>query len=171
MNRRGFLKRGLLGGFLLATASSTGLALFPSRKDAIPRGPLKILDPRGFAVLAAVAARAVQAPGVDPVAIAHAVDDVMARQVPEVQHDFRQLLLLFENALSGLLFDGRLRPFTRLSPEGQDAVLAAWRDSRITIRRAGYKTLVKLTQAAHYGQPACWASVGYPGPPQLATPT
>ena len=156
-----------MGGALLAVGG-TGLALWPSLIERKPRTPLKVLDEKQFAVLAQVASRTVRIEGADPIQIAHSIDDLMSRNPPEVQSDFKQLLGLFENALSGLIFDGRPKPFTRLSPEAQDGVLANWRDSRITVRRAGYQALRKLTCAAHYAQTSCWASVGYPGPPQIS---
>ncbi len=170
MTRRGFLKRGLLGGLVLTIGGSLGLGLWPSRKDASPKRTLKVLDERRFAILAAVAARTVRAPGADPLEIAHRVDDYLALQTPEVQKDVKQLILLFENALAGLVFDGRPKPFTRLSPASQDQALLAWRDSKLTVRRAGYHALRKLTLSAHYSQQSSWASVGYPGPPQISVP-
>jgi hypothetical protein len=145
--------------------------IWPTRRLHAPRRALRVLDAREFAVLAAVAARTVGAPGADPVEIAHAVDTTLTYTAPEAQSDMKQLLALFENALAGLLFDGRMRPFTQLGPEAQDAVLAAWRDSSVGVRRQGYVTLRKLTQAAHYAQPSCWASVGYNGPPQISAPS
>jgi hypothetical protein len=165
MTRRGFLKRGLLGGLVLTVGGGLGLGLWPSRKDAVPKRWLKVLDERRFAVLAAVTARTVRAPGADPVEIVHRVDEYLALQTPEVQKDVKQLILLFENALAGLIFDGRPKPFTRLSPEAQDDVLRAWASSKIAVRRVGYQALRKLTLSAHYSQPSTWQSVGYPGPP------
>src|SRR4029453_2273003 len=117
MTRRSFLKRGLFGGFVLALGGSTGLALWPSRTDYRPRRALKLLDERRFSVLAAIAARTVRAPGADPVEIAPLSEQPLALAPKESQADFLKLLGLFENALPGLLFDGRARPFTRLSPE------------------------------------------------------
>jgi hypothetical protein len=168
--RRSFLKKGLFGGLLLF-AGGAGLAVFPTKKSYTPRKPLNVLDEKRFAILAAVAARVVQAPGVDPAGIAHGIDDTIALWVPEAQKDFCDLLALFDNGLAGLLFDGHARPFTRLGPEAQDGVLTAWRDSRIGIRRAGYQVLRKLTAGVHYAQPSTWASVGYPGPPTINVPT
>src|SRR5262245_19230151 len=135
MNRRTFIRRGLFGGFLLAVGSSVGLAAWPSDQAALPRRPLRALDARQFAILVAVTARTVQAPKADPVEIAHRIDAQLALDHPEVRADFGKLLLLLENALAGLLFDGRARPFTRLSAAAQDDVLAAWRDSHLAVRR------------------------------------
>jgi hypothetical protein len=168
MTRRSFITRGLFGGLLLAGAGGLGLGLWPSRIGWRSRGPLKVLNERQFAVLAAVAARTVRAPAADPQAIAERVDATLAFTTEEAQNDFRQLLLLFENALAGLVLDGRPRPFTRLRPEEQDAVLDAWRGSHLVLRRSGYQALRKLTLAAHYSSAETWASVGYAGPPQIS---
>lgn len=170
MDRRTFIRRGLWGGLLLAVGGSIGLAAWPSDRRYKPRNRLRALDERQFAVLAAIASRMVTAPGADPVLIAERVDTQMSWAYPEVRADFGKLLLLFDNALAGLVFDGRPRPFTHLSPEAQDRVLAAWRDSRLVVRRSGYGVLRKLTQAAHYAAPEAWADTGYPGPPQLVVP-
>jgi hypothetical protein len=166
LSRRSLLKKGLLGGALLL-GSGIGLAKWPSRRTASPRRALRVFDETQFSVLAAVAARTVTAPGADPVAIAHSVDEGFALQPAEVQRDFKQLLTLFENALAGVLLDHRLRPFTRLDSEGQDATLRAWRDSRIALRRGGYLALRSLTTSAHYACSSTWAALGYPGPPAV----
>jgi hypothetical protein len=164
--RRSFLKKGLIGGLLLAGAG-IGLAKFPGRLSHKPRRPLRVLDEREFATLAAVAARIVLAPSVDPAEIAHRADESLVLAVPEVQHDIKQLLTLFENALAGALFDFRFKPFTRLEPAAQDAALLKWRDSRIAVRRTGYVTLRKLATGYFYCDPAAWRDIGYAGPPSL----
>jgi hypothetical protein len=171
MNRRTFIRRGLFGGLLLAVGGSVGLVAWPSDERVHARRPLRALTPRQFAVLAAVSARTVTAPGADAVTIAERVDAQMALAPPEGRADFGKLLLLFENALAGFVLDARARPFTRLSPDAQDDVLADWRDSRLAVRRSGYAALRKLTQAAHYAAPEAWADIGYPGPPQISVPT
>jgi hypothetical protein len=170
VNRRRFLKYGLFGGILL-TAGGVGLAAWPTRRTYKPTGPLKVFDEREFAVVATVASRTVGAPGADPVEIAHACDLAASCAPPDGQKELKQLVMLFENALAGLLLDGHLGSFTGLSPEGQDKVLLGWRDSNIAIRRTGYTALRKLTQAAYYANPKCWPQVGYNGPPQVGYPT
>ena len=165
MNRRVFLKRGLLGGALLAVGGGTGLALWPSTERYRPQGPLSVLDERRFAILAAIAARVVTAPTADPVTIAHTIDASLARATPEAQADIRKVLMLFENALGGLLLDGRWRPFTSLAPDAQDRVLEAWRDSRLVLRRGAYKALKNLCVTSFYRREAGWKVAHYPGPP------
>jgi hypothetical protein len=167
VQRRTFLRRGLLGGAILALGAG-GLAIFPGRHVAAPRRALRVLDERTFQVMAAVAARVVPLPGADAAAIAHAVDDALSRATPESQADLVKLLGLFESALPGLLLDGRALPFTRLDPEGQDRALARWRDSRLVLRRSGYHALRRLCLGAHYAEPAAWPAIHYGGPPDLA---
>lgn len=166
-DRRTFLKRGLLGGAVLLLGG-VGLAAFPSGALDAPKEPLLTLTPATFGVLVAIARRVVTSEGADPVAIAHRADRALARAAPETRDDLRKLLGLFENALAGLLFDGRFLPFTRLSPKGQDAVLDAWRRSALEVRRSGYSALRKLVTAAHYVDPATWDELFYPPPPPYA---
>ena len=166
--RRSFLKKGLIGGVLLAGAG-IGLAKFPGRLTHRPKRGLKVLDEREFATLAAVSTRVINAPSLDPIEVAHRADDALSIALPEVRHDVKQLLTLFENALAGAVFDFRFKPFTRLDPAQQDAALVAWRDSRIAVRRSGYIALRKLASGYFYCDPATWADIGYPGPPSLPT--
>jgi hypothetical protein len=165
-NRRGFLKKGLLGGALLLLGGG-GLALYPTRRIASPQGPLRVLDDRGFQVMVAVAARVITAPGADPVDIAQRVDAALACTPPEAQADLVSLLGLFENALPGLLLDGRAAPFTRLDGAAQDRVLGSWRDSRLALRRGGYHALRRLCIGAYYGDERSWPSIRYGGPPNV----
>jgi gluconate 2-dehydrogenase subunit 3-like protein len=168
VDRRIFLKRGLLGGVLLGAGGTIGLGVYPTELAYKPKRALRCFDERHFAVLAAIASRTVVAPAADPVEIAHRVDETLSLGVPEAKADFRNLLMLFENAAVGLLLDRRIKPFTHLGPEERDRALDAWRDSKLVLRRSGYLALKKLTLAAHYASPDTWESVGYPGPPEIA---
>jgi hypothetical protein len=165
MDRRTFLKRGLFGGAALFLGGGA-LAVLPTKELGAPRRALAVLDARGFQVIIAIARRVVPET-VDAVTVAHGVDDLLRRAPSDAQHDFGNLLGLFENALPGFLFDQRVLPFTRLSPESQDAVLRDWRDSRITIRRTGYHALRRLCLACAYADEATWPAVGYAPPSDL----
>ena len=157
---------GLFGGSLLALGG-LGLAVYPSKVVGAATEPLAALDARSFQVLVAVASRIVTAKGANPVAIAHGVDRSLSYALPETQEAINKLLGLFENALPGLVLDGRLKPFTRLSPQAQDAVLESWRTSRIELRRTGYQALRKLALAAYYMEESSWGPLAYQPPPSL----
>ena len=94
------------------------------------------------------------------------VDVVVASLHPEATAEFKQLLGLFENGISGLLTNGRPTPFTQLSMEAQGLRLNAWRHSRITLLRSGYLALTRLIHATYYSSPQVYARMGYPGPPE-----
>ena len=163
-SRRSFLKKGLLGSSVLLLGGSLGLALFPSKRVGIPTSPLFVCDAKSFQVLIAFAARVIP-PGGDAVRVAHAVDSLLRYAPIETQADLNKFLGLFENALPGFLLDQRVLPFTRLSPESQDAVLENWRSSKLALRRTGYQSFRKLCLGAHYAFEANWPSIGYPAPP------
>ena len=167
MNRRTLLKRGLLGGALLLLGGGGTLALLPSKDEGAPTEPLLALDAKGFNVLVAIASRVVTAKGADPIAIAQGVDKALSSAVIETQQDINKLLGLFENALPGFLFDGRVTPFTKLDPQSQDKVLQSWRNSRLALRRTGYHALRKLCLATWYSNEASWAPIGYAPPSGL----
>jgi hypothetical protein len=156
VNRRTFLKRGLVGGAVLLLGGGT-LALLPTKEVVAPEADLAVLGARAFQVLAAVAKRVVP----------DTVDTLLRRAAPEAQADFNKLLGLFENALPGLLFDGRALPFTQLSPESQDRVLRSWRDSRFALRRSGYHALRRICLATAYADEATWPALGYSPPSGL----
>src|SRR5215472_9423984 len=171
LSRRSVIKRGLLGGALLAAGGAGFLALRGGAEVPLPPDGLLVFSPAQYAVLDAVARRMVRPRSgwatVDQIAVARAADRIAARTEPSAQKELRQLLGLFENGLAGFLFGGRTRPFTRLDGAEQDRVLAEWRDSRIAVRRTGFTALRTLVLAAYYQSPTIWPAVGYGGPPGI----
>jgi hypothetical protein len=166
MNRRRFVQRGLFGTAVLLLGGG-GLSLYPTRHTASPSKPLRVLDDRGFQVIVAVAARVITAPDADPAVLAERIDESLSRVPPEAQADLASLIGLFENALPGLLLDGRVTPFTRLDGPAQDRALASWRDSRLVVRRSGYHALRRLCFVAYYGDERAWPGIHYSGPPDV----
>jgi hypothetical protein len=166
-SRRGFLKKGLFGGLLLALGGGAFLATRRSAQVSMPPG-LQVLNAREYAVMWAIVQRFVPPregfPAADSINTAVAADGIVALLEEVTQGEIKQLLMLFENALPNFLFGLRTSPFTQLNPTEQDEVLAEWRDSRLTLRRTGYRALRGLAIAAYYGNKATWPAVGYPGP-------
>ncbi|MBX7098889.1 MAG: gluconate 2-dehydrogenase subunit 3 family protein [Myxococcaceae bacterium] len=168
-SRRGLLKKGLLGGAVLALGGGGGLFLLPGRLEPLPSGGLKVLDQREYSVFAALARRLVPStpgvPSVDELEVAKVCDTIVSQTDPTAQAEVKQLLQLFERALPNLLFGGRVSAFTSLSPEAQDEVLGEWRRSSILLRRTGFLALRAVVMGATFAQPRTWPLTGYPGPP------
>ncbi len=166
--RRSFLKRGLVGGALLALGGGIGLALRASKQVPLPAEPLKVLSAREYAVIAALAPIFVPPrpgfPSCEELKVAAVADRILSLADVTAAKELKQALMLFENALPNFLFGARLLPFTRLAPEEQAVVLGEWFDSRITVRRTAALALRSLVMAAYFSQQQSWAAVHYPGP-------
>ncbi|MFN7130877.1 MAG: gluconate 2-dehydrogenase subunit 3 family protein [Myxococcales bacterium] len=172
LTRRLLLKRGVFGGALLLLGG-TGLALRPGRPRA-PNGPLRFFSAAEYATFAAIAERVIPAAegwkSAAELRVAEKADALLAEVDPRVGAELKGLLGLFENALAGLLFDLSPAPFTARPEEAQDATLEAWQNSRLALRRSGFKALKNLAIACYYGSPEAWPQVGYRGPPELMLP-
>lgn len=168
-SRRSLLRRGLVGGALLAAGGAGFLALRGGKRVPPPPGGLRVFSVQEYAVLDALAHRLLGAlpgwPTVEAVGVAQAVDRIAERVEPSAQAELKQLLGLFDNVLAGFLFGGWTRPFTALDATAQVRVLEEWRDSRIAVRRTGYNALRTLVLAGYFQSPLTWAPMGYPGPP------
>jgi hypothetical protein len=168
-SRRSVLKKGLFGGALLALGGA-GLALRRTVLLDPPKDALQVLNLREYSILHAIAHRLIPPrqgfPSIDTVNTVVNADRILARVDEGGRAELRQLIGLFENALPGFLFGGRITPFTQLSSEAQDAVLAEWESSRLTLRRSGFSALRAVLLAAYYASPLVWPSMGYGGPPQ-----
>jgi Gluconate 2-dehydrogenase subunit 3 len=166
--RRSFLWKGLAGVALLAAGGGTWFATRATRPVAsLP--PLQVFSPQEAAVLLAIADRLVpERPGFPPprqLGLAARMDAIAAMAHPATQGELRQLVRLFESALSGLLLDGQPTLFTTSSPAQQDRRLSAWAASRLPLRRTGYRALKRLVYSSYYSSPETWPVIGYPGPP------
>ena len=169
--RRGFLKKGLLGGALLVVGGTAFLAFRRTLRAAKPRNPLLVLSEDEYAILAAIAARVVavdgDSPATEAVDVAGRADAAMAQWPDSVQVEFRRLLRLFENALTGAVTRTGYETFTASRAHRQDERLAAWAGSRVAVFRSGYQAMKRLACACYYAAPEAWPATGYPGPPEL----
>lgn len=169
LTRRNLLRGSLVGGALLSLGG-VGLAMQSTRRGTAPSEPLRVLTEDEHAILAAVAARVCpqpgpDVPGADALEIALAADRLFELAGPEATAGVKSALALFESGLAGALFFEHARPFTQLSGEDQDAVLLAWRDSSVGVRRTVFRALSALVSSLYYCDPRTWPGIGYPGPP------
>ena len=160
-----------MGGALLAVGGTAFLTLRRTLRAAEPRDPLFVLSLDEYAIFAAVAARVVavdgDAPSTSAVDVAGRADTAMALWPDAVQVEFRRLLRLFENGLTGAATGTGFETFTGSSPRRQDERLAAWSRSRVDLFRTGYQAMRRLASACYYAEPEAWGATGYPGPPEL----
>ena len=155
VSRRNLLKLGF-GGAALLSVGGVGLALRPTSLLK-PGQPLLALDEQTWSILAAMAERIVPPqegfPRASAVGVAQKVDTLLSAMHPADVRELRQGLLLVENALAGLLLDGRWSSFTGSSPEVQDRALESLRTSRISVRRSLYRAIYGLVSAAYWWMP------------------
>lgn len=161
-------RRRVLGGLIvtggIVATGAGGLALQGTVRRAA-RGPLLALDPTSFSILAAVADR--MCPGTATVPtpweleVPERIDAFLATTDPAVPAELMQGLAVLENALPGLLLDGRWGTFTSLDARGQDAALMAFATSRIALRRTVYKALLGLVSATYWAHPDAIRYAGY----------
>lgn len=156
---------------MLALGGTAFLTLRRTLRAAPPRHLLLVLSLDEYAILAAVAARVVavdgDSPSTDAVDVAGRADAAIALWPDAVQIEFRRLLRLFENALTGVVTGTGLQTFTASSATRQEARLAVWARSRVAVFRTGHQALRRLASACYYAAPETWPATGYPGPPVL----
>jgi hypothetical protein len=99
---------------------------------------------------------------VDEVGVVLVIDDYLRGVDPALVSDMKALLHVLEHGA----FLSALRParFTHLAPAEQDAVLEAWRSSRLDFRRQGFQALKTLAVLGYYDDARTYPVLGYPGP-------
>ncbi|MEE9383790.1 MAG: gluconate 2-dehydrogenase subunit 3 family protein [Nannocystaceae bacterium] len=170
LGRRTIARYGLGGLFFLACGGlGLGLRVTKLRQSRVP---LAALSPRRYSVLAALADRITPAappfPSPSELQVAETIDTFLARSPAGLRDEIGMLLDLLENALAGLLLDGRPRTFSACSPDEQDRVIRAWQTSRIGVRRKGIRALQTLCGGIYYDHPLVYPAIGYAGPPPYA---
>ena len=167
LSRRRVLKYGVLGSAVLA---SGGIGISLQRTHLVEAPPtLKVFTDVEFSILSAVADRLF--PDNPPFAsgtaaqVPERVDELMSTMPNLVVEEFKQVLALVENALTGLLFNATPKPFSQCTPEVQDAILEDWRTSSL-LSSHGFPRAEWGLCGAYYGEESRFAAIGYGGGPE-----
>jgi len=159
MQRRSFLKAGLLGGLALAAGGAVYRQLRPAAAERFA------LDAEGRTMLA-VLIPAVTGETPDAAALQAAIDRVgtAINGLPlRVQKEISDLFGLLSMAPTRRLLAG-VPAWPEATPEQVAAFLQSWRTHRTEMLQTAYHGLHDLVIGGWYAEPSTWAAIGYPGP-------
>lgn len=166
--RRQFLQVGLASGAVLAGAGWLAL-----RRGSTPAAGMRALDANALAIVSALVPAILdgvlpEEPGAHREArreTVEAFDRAISGLAPAVREEIGELFALLSFAPARILVAGIVSSWEEANVAEVSAFLARWRSSRFDLPRSGYQALSQLVNAAWYGNPAAWARIGYPGPP------
>ncbi|SFF83552.1 hypothetical protein SAMN05518865_10598 [Duganella sp. CF458] len=159
MQRRSFLKAGLLGGLALVAGGAVYRQLRPATAQRFA------LDDQGRAMLAALIP-AMTGVTPDAPALAAAIDRVSAAigGLPlRVQKEISDLFGLLNMAPTRRLLAG-VPAWPEATPAEVAAFLQSWRTHRTDMLQTAYHGLHDLVLGGWYAEPSAWAAIGYAGP-------
>jgi len=158
--------------FLRWTAVSAGLLTVSRLRLAPPAaatsaGCARVLTPSQAEILTVVVERMVysgspEMPAVRDTAAIATIDQALLQLDAPTQSQVGWLITLFE--WGPPVFQFKLRRFTTLSAEEQDAYLRDWATSRVETRRIAFQALKNLSVLGYYAQDATWKGIHYDGP-------
>ena len=176
LNRRGFLKLGLVGSGLLMGAGMLGSlqGCATHQLATQPERALKVLREKDAAILSAVAPVIMKGNfPTEPTARQQKIDslliqvDTFLTKTSEFAHaQFAQLFDLISLAPTRVLLTGVWSNWENASEADVEGFLDGWRDSSFNLFRMGYAQLTQLTSLVYYSDPTSWTDDIYPGPPQ-----
>lgn len=166
MNRRSFLKTGVLGALVLAAGGGLYRAIHaPARHRFVLDGEARAA--LGAIVPAMLAGALPGNPGEREHALAGAVEGVHAAvaSLPlAAQKEVQDLFGLLALAPARRLLTGIPGGWAQATEAEVTAFLQDWRLHRLAVLRTAYGALHDLSLGAWYAQPASWMAIGYPGP-------
>lgn len=176
LDRRGFLKLGMMGSAVLLGAgllgSLHGCATHTLKTDRTR--PLKVMREKDAAILAAITPVLMKGQfPTEPTARQQAidrylvnVDEFLSHSSPYTLDTLRQLFDLLWLGPSRVLMAGLWSDWDSAGDDGIEGFLLDWRDSSLNLFRFGYAQLCQLTSLVYYSTPESWSADLYPGPPQ-----
>lgn len=179
LNRRSFLKVGLVGSSVLATAgvlgSLQGCSSHTVENDAHTGSQtLQFLRKKDAIILSAVAPAVLEGNfPTDPAKRQQVldqlmidIDDFIVHTTAGTQKQVHELFDLLYMAPFRVMVAGLWPSWQEASVEEVSEFLEGWQTSRFNMLRQGYVLLTQLPSLMYYDQPANWTDDIYPGPPQ-----
>lgn len=173
MNRRGFLKTGVVGSAVLASGAAW---MFwrdhdSSNTAAVAQQQQRRIDRIIGAVAPVILAGTLPADSVPRgqalQRVSEDVGHVIANFTPPVRSEVHELFALLDIGIARRLLTGIASDWPSADPVEVTAFLERWRRSRFETLQSGYHALHDLVLGAFYASPATWTAIGYAGPPQL----
>ena len=164
-SRRQFLRIGIAGAIALAAA---GVFLLPDGGRMSAR-----LDRGRRALLAAVSGALLgpALPGEGREAALEALGDRIERAIGALsapaQRELAELLAALDFAPARFALTGIGVPWARAEEVEVARFLERWRASRYPMLRSAYQALHDLVIGSWYAGRETWATIGYPGPPEI----
>lgn len=168
MQRRTWLKVGVIGGAVLALGGGlallarpgweqgrltpAGRAMFGALADAVLDGLLPAAGPARQAALQAQLAR---------------LEATVAGLPPPVQAEIEQLSALLLHPAGRVALAGLSADWAEASVADVQAALQGLRMSRLDTKQQVYHALRELNNGAWFADPGAWPAIGYPGPRTL----
>ena len=164
LSRRSLLKVSLGAGALLVMGGG-GLAALRGRAARVPG--LACLSDHEYRTLAALAQALFPRGGAfelgaDDLDMARGFDTFLHDEPAWNQGDLKRALFLME--IGPVIFEGRLRTFSNLTPDERVAHFEAWTLSDMQLRRQVALAFRRFLSLAFYDQPKVWEHIGYEGP-------
>jgi len=167
-SRRQFVKTGVAGSVFLAAGAGLAGCAKPSTSDS-SKG-LQWLTDKDVAMFTALIPVVL---GLNPAsaeiqqAILKGMDNTLLHTNASGQAEVRQLFDLLQFAPTRTLTTGVWRDWPKAKRANVEDFLNDWRSSSLDLFRTGFRAFHDLITGVYYSQPAGWAHMGYPGPPQF----
>ncbi|WP_339488788.1 twin-arginine translocation signal domain-containing protein [Pseudomonas sp. EL_65y_Pfl2_R95] len=171
LSRRGFLKTGLMGTALLATAGLT--ATLSGCSASTPAQGFRVLRTADVALLSVIIPVIIEGsapPANMPQAVKgtlQSLDNSLSYLSPELLKLTVQLFDVLASPLTRGPLTGVWGSWENASTQDVRHFLERWQNSSIGLLKMGYDSLIKLVLMSWYSRPESWAHCGYPGPPTV----
>lgn len=180
MTRRQWIKTGVAGGALLATAAWTTKGTFwgnGSRRAKTGAYEYTFLTHADRQVMQAIIPVILldvfsETEGHPKDLLEETIqrfDLAVSGLYPAVQGEIRQLFSLLTLGPGRMIVAGVWSSWEKASPEAIASFLTRWKTSRFSLLQTGYDALQQLSVAAWYGNPKAWAAIDYAGPPSFTS--